>query len=74
MEVLMNVPFRLGAVALAVLAAAGCAWTAARPLSIELSGGENLGGTGSTTATLKAVYTADSIYFHFGAKYLAFVR
>jgi hypothetical protein len=59
----MNVPFRLGAVALAVLAAAGCAWTAARPLSIELSGGENFGGTGSTTATLKAVYTADSIYF-----------
>ena len=85
---------RPAALALAVLAATGCAtqqdatlapntllaakvatapslnagaadpvWTKAAPLRIELSGGENFGGKGSTTATLKAVYTADSVYF-----------
>lgn len=83
-----------GAVALAVLATAGCAtqqeaqvspntllaakvatapalnagaadpaWANAKPLRIDLAGGENFGGKGSTTATLKAVYTADSVYF-----------
>jgi Ethylbenzene dehydrogenase len=38
-------------------------WTAAKPLKIELSGGENFGGKGSTTATLKAVYSGDMVYF-----------
>jgi hypothetical protein len=42
--------------------AADRAWTNATPLTIELNGGENFGGKGSTTATLKAVYTADSLY------------
>jgi hypothetical protein len=39
------------------------AWAAARPLKIELSGGENFGGKGSTTATLKAVYSGDMVFF-----------
>jgi hypothetical protein len=39
------------------------AWAAAKPLTIELSGGENFGGKGSTTATLKAVYSGDMVYF-----------
>ncbi len=38
-------------------------WAAAKPLRIELSGGENFGGKGSTTATLKAVYSGDMVYF-----------
>jgi hypothetical protein len=38
------------------------AWAAARPLSVELTGGANFGGTGKTTATLKAVYTSDTLY------------
>ena len=38
------------------------AWAAARPISIEVSGGVNFGGKGSTTATVKAVYTADTLY------------
>jgi len=39
------------------------AWAQAKPLTVKLSGGENFGGKGETTATLKAVYTADTIYF-----------
>ena len=38
-------------------------WAAAKPLKIELSGGENFGGKGSTTATLKSVYSGDTVYF-----------
>ncbi|HEV8096849.1 MAG TPA: ethylbenzene dehydrogenase-related protein [Burkholderiales bacterium] len=38
-------------------------WARAKPLAVKLSGGANFGGTGETTATLKAVYTADTIYF-----------
>src|SRR5512139_1557936 len=38
-------------------------WAAAKPLKIELSGGENFGGKGSTTATLKSVYSGDMVYF-----------
>ena len=38
------------------------AWAAAKPLSIALSGGANFGGKGSTTATLKAVYSGDMLY------------
>jgi hypothetical protein len=84
---------RQGALALAVLAAAGCAtqqdtpvapntllaakvatapvlsagandpaWASAKPLRIDLAGGENFGGKGSTTATLKAVYAGDMLY------------
>lgn len=52
-------------VAMAPSLAAGAgdpAWAAAKPLRIELSGGENFGGKGSTTATLKAVYTGDTLY------------
>jgi hypothetical protein len=43
--------------------AGDAAWAAAKPLKIELSGGENFGGKGSTTATLKAVYSGDMVYF-----------
>ena len=88
------ISLRPAALALAVIAATGCAtqqdatvapntllaakvatapslnagaadpiWTKAAPLRIDLVGGENFGGKGSTTATLKAVYTADSVYF-----------
>jgi hypothetical protein len=42
--------------------ASDAVWTGAKPLSIKLSGGANFGGTGSTTATLKAVYTSDTLY------------
>ncbi|MBK7591501.1 MAG: hypothetical protein IPI27_09335 [Betaproteobacteria bacterium] len=42
--------------------ASDAAWASAKPLSIKLSGGANFGGTGSTTATLKAVYTSDTLY------------
>jgi hypothetical protein len=90
----LNVKFRLSAttLALAALAAAGCAsvqettppntlvaakvavapsmtagagdaaWASAQPVSINLSGGANFGGKGSTTATLKAVYSGDMLY------------
>lgn len=38
-------------------------WARARPLAIKLSDGANFaGGKGETTATLKAVYTADMLY------------
>ena len=39
------------------------AWAAAKPISVELSDGANFGGKGSTTATLKAVYSGDMVYF-----------
>jgi hypothetical protein len=43
--------------------AADPAWARAQPLSIKLSDGVNFaGGKGETTATLKAVYTADMLY------------
>jgi hypothetical protein len=38
-------------------------WASAAPLSVKLSGGENFGGKGETTATLKAVTYGDMIYF-----------
>ena len=42
--------------------AADAAWAAAKPLAIEVSDGANFGGTGKTTGSLKAVYTADTLY------------
>jgi hypothetical protein len=44
------------------LNAADPAWAAAQPLAVEVSDGANLGGTGKTTGTLKALYTADTLY------------
>ena len=38
-------------------------WASARPLTVKLGGGANFGGTGETTATLKAVTSGDMIYF-----------
>ena len=38
------------------------AWAGARPMRIDLAGGENFGGKGTSTATLRAVYTADTLY------------
>lgn len=38
------------------------AWQAAAALSVRLVGGANFGDRGATTATLKAVYTADMLY------------
>ena len=37
-------------------------WATARPLQVALSGGMNFGGKGETTATLKAVYSGDTLY------------
>jgi hypothetical protein len=37
-------------------------WAAAAPVTVELSGGENFGGKGGTTATLKAIYAGDTLY------------
>ena len=42
--------------------AADPAWAAAKPLAVEVSDGANFGGTGKTTGSLKAVYTADTLY------------
>lgn len=37
-------------------------WAQARALSVALSGGENFGGKGETTVTLKAAYFGDTLY------------
>ncbi len=40
------------------------AWAAAKPITVKLSDGVNFaGGKGETTATLKAVYSGDMVYF-----------
>jgi Ethylbenzene dehydrogenase len=39
------------------------AWKAAQPLTVKVVGGKNLPG-GSTDVTMRAVYTADIVYFH----------
>jgi len=40
------------------------AWAAAKPISVALTGGMNFAnGKGETTATLKAVYSGDMVYF-----------
>jgi hypothetical protein len=40
------------------------AWAAAKPIKVALSGGANFaGGKGETNATLKAVYSGDTVYF-----------
>jgi len=39
------------------------AWRTAVPLTFTVSGGNNFGGKGETTVTLKAVTAGDSIYF-----------
>lgn len=40
------------------------AWAQARPITVKLTGGMNFeGGKGETTATLKAVYSGDMVYF-----------
>ena len=38
------------------------AWARAQPVSAALTGGANFGGKGETKVTLKAVYTADTLY------------
>jgi len=38
-------------------------WAAAKPLTVKLEEGANFGGKGTTTATLKAVYSGDMVYF-----------
>ena len=38
------------------------AWASAQPLTVALTGGRNFGGKGDTTATLKAVYSGDTLY------------
>ncbi len=42
--------------------AADPAWANARPLVVPLSGGVNFGGKGESMATLKAVYSGDTLY------------
>ena len=39
------------------------AWASARPITVKLTDGANFGGKGETTATLKAVYSGDMVYF-----------
>jgi hypothetical protein len=44
--------------------ASDAAWAAAKPISVALTGGMNFAdGKGETTATLKAVYSGDMVYF-----------
>ena len=44
--------------------ASDAAWAAAKPITVKLEGGANFaGGKGETTATLKAVYSGDMVYF-----------
>jgi hypothetical protein len=42
--------------------ASDAAWSRVRPLTVELNDGRNLGGTGKTRVTLKALYTGDMLY------------
>jgi hypothetical protein len=42
--------------------AADPAWAGAKAMAVEVSDGANFGGTGKTTGSLKAVYTADTLY------------
>jgi hypothetical protein len=42
--------------------AADPAWASAKPMGVALTDGANFGGKGQTTGTLKAVYTADTLY------------
>ncbi len=46
----------------AIDATVDTAWSKAKPLTINVSGGQNL-PNGSTTVELRALYTADTIYF-----------
>lgn len=39
------------------------AWAGAKPLTFAVSGGENFGGKGGTTVTMKSVVAGDMIYF-----------
>ena len=39
------------------------AWAQARPITVKVTDGANFGGKGETTATLKAVYSGDTVYF-----------
>ena len=43
--------------------AGDAAWAQAKPLTVKLSDGANFGGKGETIATLKAVYSGDTVYF-----------
>ena len=43
--------------------AADAVWRSAQPLTFKVFGGNNFGGTGETTVTMKAVTSGDSIYF-----------
>ncbi len=43
--------------------ASDAVWASAKPLTVKLGGGANFGGSGETTATLKAVTSGDMIYF-----------
>ena len=43
---------------------ADAAWASARPIKVDLADGVNFaGGKGATTATLRAVYSGDMVYF-----------
>lgn len=39
------------------------AWKSAKPLTFKVTGGENFGGKGETTVTMKSVTIGDDIYF-----------
>jgi len=39
------------------------AWASAKAVTVQLEDGANFGGTGKSTATLKAVYSGDMVYF-----------
>jgi len=43
--------------------AADPVWASAKPITVALTDGANFGGKGATTATLKAVYSGDTVYF-----------
>ena len=44
--------------------ASDAVWASAKPITVALTGGMNFaGGKGETTATLKAVYSGDRVYF-----------
>jgi len=43
--------------------ASDAAWTMAKPITVKLEDGANFGGKGTTTATLKSVYSGDMVYF-----------
>jgi hypothetical protein len=56
------VPMKVAAAPSLAAGATDPAWANAEPITLNLSGGANAGGKGSSPATPKAVYSGDMLY------------